>query len=872
MEATRHPRPRRLRRGQPSIVLALVVLAAGLTLPTFASGPAVGPPPDEAARIALAHLEANKSTLGLTRADLAETVVQDAVTTAHSGLTHLYLKQRLDGIPVANRVTNFNIDAEGQVLSFGSQLVPDLAAKTTARVPSLMPEEALAATAMHFGLSPDKNSPILLETLGGPTQGARFAAPALSRSEVTAQLAYWEPDAGGPVQLVWELVVDLPDNRFTGNVWVDAVRGEVVETASWLAHDTYKVYTLPKESPNDGPRTTAINPADSTASPFGWHDNDGIPGAEFTDTRGNNVLAQDDLDANNTGGFRPDGGPSLDFDFPLDLTMQPGTYLSAAIVNLFYWNNLMHDILFQYGFDEAAGNFQTLNYTGAPGGNDAVRADAQDGSGFGNANFLTPPDGSATKPRMQMFVWLAPPELVVNAPASIAGSYTAGSANFGLILDDVGVTGDLELVNDGTGTTTDACEALVGFTAGRVAVIDRGGCEFGLKVLNAENAGATGAIVVNNQGDDVIAMGAGVFGGQVTIGSVFIGQSDGTAIKNVLPATVNATLRATEPHRDSDLDNGIIAHEYGHGLSNRLTGGRLNVFCLDADEQAGEGWSDLMTLFLTAIRTDTPTTPRGVGTYVVFEPSTGPGIRNFPYTTDLAVNPQTYADIGSTNIPHGVGEIWASMVWEMYWRFVERDGFGKIPFPGDYGNQQTMQLVVDGLKMQICDPGFVNARDAILAADVANNGGVNECLIWKAFAKRGLGFSAAQGSRFVVGDETEAFDVPATCQGFVLTAPANPTAGAVNPFNFTGGSPNQTHWLVGGAQQVQTTVNITGCGSVTFDVGGPIRRYDAADATQFDDGQFDPNILASASGTTVHFQALDLTTCGTSNVETVVFP
>jgi extracellular elastinolytic metalloproteinase len=52
----------------------------------------------------------------------------------------------------------------------------------------------------------------------------------------------------------------------------------------------------------------------------------------------------------------------LDFDFPIDLTQAPLTYQSAAITNLFYWNNLMHDVWYQYGFDDASGNFQQNNY------------------------------------------------------------------------------------------------------------------------------------------------------------------------------------------------------------------------------------------------------------------------------------------------------------------------------------------------------------------------------------------------------------------------------------------------------------------------------------------------------------------------------
>ena len=79
-------------------------------------------------------------------------------------------------------------------------------------------------------------------------------------------------------------------------------------------------------------------------------------------TRGNNVRAQEDVDANNTGGFSANGGATRTFDFPFDDSQDPSTYLPASITNLFYWNNVLHDIHYRYGFDEASGNFQQNNY------------------------------------------------------------------------------------------------------------------------------------------------------------------------------------------------------------------------------------------------------------------------------------------------------------------------------------------------------------------------------------------------------------------------------------------------------------------------------------------------------------------------------
>ncbi len=75
-----------------------------------------------------------------------------------------------------------------------------------------------------------------------------------------------------------------------------------------------------------------------------------------------------------------------------------------------------------------------------------------------------------------------------------------------------------------------------------------------------------------------------------------------------------------------------------------------------------------------------------------------------------------------------------------------------------------MKLAIDGLAQQPCNAGFVDARNAILTAEAGLTGGTNQCLLWSAFAKRGLGFSADQGSAHSVGDGTEAFDLPPACQ------------------------------------------------------------------------------------------------------------
>jgi hypothetical protein len=282
-----------------------------------------------------------------------------------------------------------------------------------------------------------------------------------------------------------------------------------------------------------------------------------------------------------------------------------------------------------------------------------------------------------------------------------------------------------------------------------------------------------------------------------------VGQSDGNLFVSEILAggTVNITID-TIPEavdRDSDFDAGIIAHEYGHGVSNRLTGGRTTASCLGNAEQMGEGWSDWLGMTLTTSPTDTASTVRGVGTYSIFQSEDGKGIRPTPYTTDMSVNPSTYASVADPLItqPHGIGYVWNTMLWEMYWNLVHKHGYNDNVYEpwNTGGNNLAFRLVLDGMKGQPCRPGFVDGRDAILAADVALTGGANQCEIWRGFVKRGLGVNALQGSSNNRSDGVENFEFPAQCMatqfgGFQKPINAAPTlnakdAGDVVPVKFS---------------------------------------------------------------------------------------
>ena len=753
-------------------------------------------PIEDAVGRVLEHLSVNRMDYQLSERDLNDPLVSDQYMSRKSGVTHVYLNQRHGGIEVYNAILNGSVNPEGQVIHTASRFISSLAEKIDSAAPVLSAEQALLRAADHLDLIPD-GSLAIIQSAQGVDQQQLFNSGGLSRENIPARLIYY-PTASGAVQLAWSLNIRPVTSADWWHIFVAADEGEILGKHNWMvSHKLYPrprvkntlanpvpgpvatrtqtnklgpssqyfVVPFPSSGPDAGPLELLSDPFDPASSPFGWHDTDGAPGAEFTTTEGNNVHAFEDRDGNFTpSGNDPDGGANLLFNLVPDFSMPPSTYTGAATVNLFYWNNVVHDIMHNNGFDEPSGNFQENNYGLGGLGNDSVAAMSQWGADNGESNnafFGTPPDGAT--PTMRMLEWTGPPTFDVESPLSIAGSYFTAPGNFGGTFPAApGMTGSLELVDDQTApSSSDACETLVGFTAGNIAILDRGDCEFGVKVLNAEMAGAVAAIVINNQGNNPTPMGPGVVGGSVTIPSLMIGQDTGEIIKAVLaePTPVTATMTDGPPNRGSDYDSGVITHEYGHGISNRLTGGPGTAGCLQNDEQGGEGWSDFFALVVTAKADQVGADARGIGTYSSFQPLTGPGIRPFPYSTDMAINPFTYADVGDQAVPHGVGAVWATILWDLYWAFVERDGFDPDLYNGSGGNNTALQLVIEGLKMQACSPGFVDARDGIIAAD----NGANTCLIWNVFARRGLGLSASQGSNGVVGDETAAFDVPMGC-------------------------------------------------------------------------------------------------------------
>lgn len=631
-------------------VVGLLMVALLLGLPAAASQAKDSKRSNDAVQIAIEHLGVKRDSVTVT----------DLYTSDHNKVTHVYLRQVIDRVETMGAEATVNIQ-DGVVIFSGSRFID----------PKKASGDQLINGATAVGIAASSVRAADREIASAPSLVYRVLRGRVARLaydvEITTATHWLVISVDAATGRVLQRY-DLVDSERHGDIAARTARQEDAHVAEALQEavlppqraddgSSYNVYAMPLESPNDGDRSVIVNPADKMASPFGWHDTNGIAGPEYTITRGNNVNAYADTLQDNAAdpASQPDGGRGLDFNHPIEtFDAGPLIYRDAAVDNLFYWNNVMHDVTFRYGFNEEAGNFQASNYTGDGRAGDEVQAEAQDGSGVLNANFATPAEG--VPGRMQMYVWV------------------------------------------------DAFDTL--------------------------------NLTVNDIARE--------YNGQV---------------------------------RDGDLDGGVIAHEYGHGVSNRLVGGPNNVGCLRAhDERQGEGWSDFWSYVLTMRPGDDGATPRGIGTYVVYHEDgrAGKGIRITPYSTDMEVNPSTYNTIKQAAEPHGVGYVWATMLWDLYWNLVDKYGFNPNPYESwkTGGNNLAIQLTVDGMKFAPCQPGFEDLRDAMIAADAALTGdapkgvpGDNECLIWRTFARRGLGVDAKQGDFMNKVDGEDGFKVPAHCKG-----------------------------------------------------------------------------------------------------------
>ncbi|MBV9986876.1 MAG: M36 family metallopeptidase [Chitinophagaceae bacterium] len=818
--------------------------------------------------------------------------VKTAYFDQQTRLQFINLEQRFKGIRVFNAV-NTSVFRDNILQSSRSTFIPNIADRAPASEPTLTAVAAIALAAKYLELP----SPATLAVVEDryPSDKTMVVAPSgIARQPISAELI-WALDKDSVLHLAWNISIDVLGTPDYWAVRVDAHHGEIIGLLNYTLYDnvrapgsaenqeknwklpfnflqekrpvnfaappppatttsaSYRVIPFPMESPFSGASQIETDPwkkagASNNATTNGWH-YDGV--SNYNYTRGNNVFAYDDsLNLNQPGRADTSStqGTVLTFDNTPNPNLQPTATVNRrfAIDNLFYWNNIMHDVFYQYGFNESTGNFQKDNLgrglLGSSGvnGNDPVMAEAQDGSGVGNANFNTPPDGQPGRMQMYLFNSVTGKPLTVNSPASLAKAYVSPESAFSLnnqLARKGSITGDLVLYNDdASGTVNYACNAPFNNISGKIAMIARGGpsgcTAFISKVKNAQLAGAIAVIVADN----TINGTPGIMGGtdnSIVIPAVMVSRTDGLAFINALNAgqTINVTLTAPIQF-DGDVDNGVIAHEYGHGISNRLTG--TGSTCLANYEQGGEGWSDYIAMMMTTDWSKAKLTdgalPKAMGAYVSSQQAGGAGLRTYPYSTDMSINPHTYANVSNNgSYPrtdnngnkiitatevHYIGEIWCSAIWDMTWNIIEQEGSINANIydaNGSGGNVKALRLVVMGMQLQGCSPGFLDARNAILKADSILFNYAHKCAIWRAFARRGMGLSAVQGSSNNTTDQTAAFDVPKITISNVNLS-GFPLGGICAGTNFTftatpvnGGPSPQYQWTRNGVNEAGAT-------------------------------------------------------------------
>ena len=221
------------------------------------------------------------------------------------------------------------------------------------------------------------------------------------------------------------------------------------------------------------------------------------------------------------------------------------------------------------------------------------------------------------------------------------------------------------------------------------------------------------------------------------------------------------------PCVDGDYDQAVIGHEFGHMVENRMIGKGNRRFGFHAGAM-GESVSDLMAMeYLNEYSFVTGGVQRySVGAYVTGNPIEA--IRNYNMSWRSAgrfpqegrkhdTNPLNFSSFGYDMVGaqvHATGEIWSATNFDIRSLLNDRYGTGnpnlqrqcadgELPATSCPGNRRWIQLMFDSFLLQPIAPTMLDARDAILAADVMRFGGANQDLLWLAFARRGFGSAAS---------------------------------------------------------------------------------------------------------------------------------
>ncbi|KAI0518146.1 fungalysin metallopeptidase [Xylaria bambusicola] len=315
-----------------------------------------------------------------------------------NGVAHVYFRQTVNGLDVGNANFNVNIGPDGSILSYGHSFYNGELPKENPihKREFTSPIAALEGAMKVLGLPMTKNK-ITIEALDD-LESFVLKGTSGAVSDPTARLTYLvKPD--GKLALTWKVETNLRTSWL--HSYMDASNGsEIHGLIDWVWSATYKVFPWDVDDPQSGKRQVLTDPWELAASEFTWQ-SDGEQ--NYTVTQGNNGMAYQDWSGETTDLYQPN---SSDLEFEYDLRLNesdPNAYRDASLTQLWYTANYYHDILYDLGFNEEAGNFQANNNGKGGKDNDAVILSAQDTYGTDNALFVPPPDGQ--NGIMLMLLW-----------------------------------------------------------------------------------------------------------------------------------------------------------------------------------------------------------------------------------------------------------------------------------------------------------------------------------------------------------------------------------------------------------------------------------------------------------------------------------
>ncbi|HMG15495.1 MAG TPA: hypothetical protein VK590_08620, partial [Saprospiraceae bacterium] len=251
------------------------------------------------------YLQESKSKLNLTDQDINNWKITDQYTDKKTGITHIYLNQEISGIRIFNAISSMAIK-NNRVVNFASRFYPDAVKKANSVIPSLRPDAAIQAAAQYLGkqITATPSGNLIKNT----TDQWEFNTCGIADKAIKVDLTYVAVETG--FNLAWNVNIKLRNSVDWWNIRIDAASGNFISKNNWTVScdlgsvlkpgnkvnnselnienqgssstvngkSAYNIFPFPLEAPTFGARQILIDPSDIDASPFAWHDTDGIDG------------------------------------------------------------------------------------------------------------------------------------------------------------------------------------------------------------------------------------------------------------------------------------------------------------------------------------------------------------------------------------------------------------------------------------------------------------------------------------------------------------------------------------------------------------------------------------------------------------------